>query len=253
MATPEATSQQQAQGTQQTQAPEERAPWITFFPKDVRGEDMYAWGKTVADVANFVRNTVKERDELKAKSGLKIPGADAKPEELAAFRQALGVPETPDGYKVTAPEGMPAEEVKAFLEAAHKAGYTPAQVNEVIAFYQGSIKRALENYNKRNETRLKAAEEEQRTRLAGGDQKKYDGLREKARRTAALIGGDKLMDKVGNDPELVEAFIKLSSVFGEDGSPIGSLTGGTQRPGQVDEKVLKAAYPNSPHMFRPRG
>ena len=40
------------------------------------------------------------------KGMIKVPGKDAKPEEVAAYRKAMGVPEAPDKYAVYRPEGF---------------------------------------------------------------------------------------------------------------------------------------------------
>ncbi|RAI58751.1 capsid assembly protein [Roseicella frigidaeris] len=49
------------------------------------------------------------------------PGADAAPEELARFRQAMGIPESPEGYSITAPHALCCAdaEVNGQLHAAH--------------------------------------------------------------------------------------------------------------------------------------
>lgn len=49
------------------------------------------------------------------------PGADAAPEDLLRFRQAMGIPETPDGYAITAPHDLCCSDpaVNNQLHAAH--------------------------------------------------------------------------------------------------------------------------------------
>ena len=65
-------------------------------------------------------------------------GDDA--EALAEWRQANGVPETYDAYAIELPDGMVLGEadrpvVDGFLEAAHAANLTSAQVNQALGWY----------------------------------------------------------------------------------------------------------------------
>ena len=77
------------------------------------------------------------RDNMRAareKGGLKLPGADAKPEEIAAFRTAIGVPDKPEGYEVKAPDGVELNQplIKGLTEAAVKHGLPKAGFEGVV-------------------------------------------------------------------------------------------------------------------------
>lgn len=85
--------------------------------------------------------------QLKAKT--EAPGADATPEELAAFRKELGIPESPDKYDTELGNGFVWSDAdKAMLEGytkyAHEKNMTPAQVKENLAWYAASQQAALE-------------------------------------------------------------------------------------------------------------
>jgi hypothetical protein len=87
--------------------------------------------------------------EAKVSSGeLKAPpkplAADAKPEEVAAWRKEQGLPENADGYvaALALPNGIiPGEADKpllsSFADAAMKANWTPAQYNQAVGWYYG--------------------------------------------------------------------------------------------------------------------
>ena len=73
---------------------------------------------------------------------LKVPTKDAKPEEVAAFHKALGVPEKAEDYlkdvklengAVLGAADRPAAE--QFVQAVHKAGAPPAVVNAALNWY----------------------------------------------------------------------------------------------------------------------
>ena len=84
--------------------------------------------------------------ELEAKfsqGGLvKIPGKDAKPEDVEAFNKALGVPEKPEDYfkDIKLENGAVIGEMDkpvadSFAAAVHEAGATPAVVNKAMNWY----------------------------------------------------------------------------------------------------------------------
>jgi hypothetical protein len=70
------------------------------------------------------------RDNQKAarSAGLKLPGDDAKPEEVEAFHKAIGRPESADKYEIALPDGHEIDDGFAgpMKEAAFKAGVPAA-------------------------------------------------------------------------------------------------------------------------------
>jgi hypothetical protein len=66
------------------------------------------------------------------------PGKDASPEEIAAYRELNGIPESADKYEFNLPDGIVLGEadkpyVDAFTKVAHEENLTPAQVNKLAA------------------------------------------------------------------------------------------------------------------------
>jgi hypothetical protein len=93
------------------------------------------------DVGALAKSYVSLRKTIGDREVVRVPKPDAKPEDIAAYRKAIGVPESPDKYGVEfpkMPEGMPTwhePTVQSALQTMHKAGLTPAQVSEVIGWY----------------------------------------------------------------------------------------------------------------------
>lgn len=89
------------------------------------------WVKSlnVPDVAALAKMARDNQAALRESGRIKVPGADAKPEEIAAFHRGIGVPNEPSGYEIKAPmgeDGQPLELNDSILgklaESAHKHG-----------------------------------------------------------------------------------------------------------------------------------
>ncbi|NBW07962.1 MAG: hypothetical protein EBR82_08040 [Caulobacteraceae bacterium] len=101
---------------------------------------------------------------LRESGRIKIPGENATPEEVAAYRKAMGVPDGPDGYKVSVkpPEGYePTDADKTFLDTAtkklHEAGAPPQFVDLMHELYFGGVANSLSELEARyDDSALKA-------------------------------------------------------------------------------------------------
>ena len=78
-------------------------------------------------------------------TSVRIPGADAKPEDVAAFHTKLGRPEAAEKYEYAGPENLAErfqtddETINSFRKIAFNAGYTPAQFKAATDFYNGIL------------------------------------------------------------------------------------------------------------------
>lgn len=143
--------------------------WRDRMAAQVGGTDAKAVAKERKRLERFtdptaVYGSYRELDGKFSEGGLvKIPGKDAKPEDIQAFHKALGVPEKPEAYL----ENLQLEEGKVlgdadkpvfaeFSKAAHAAGMTPGQVAAAVNFQlQQQGKAAEEQYNKDMDFRAK--------------------------------------------------------------------------------------------------
>lgn len=58
----------------------------------------------VKDLDSVVKIARDNQKALRESGRIKVPGADAKPEEIKAFHAAIGVPDKPEGYEIKLPE-----------------------------------------------------------------------------------------------------------------------------------------------------
>jgi hypothetical protein len=173
--------------------------------------------------------------ELESKLGrgglVKVPGADAKPEEVAEFHKALGVPEKPEGYlkdvkldngAVLGDNDKPV--AASFAEAMHSVGAPPAAVNAALNWYFKSQEAQAEA--------LDVADDEFRTESEralkeefGNAYKRYTtsiqslfasapgGMDANAEGSlfARLMGGRMADGRIiGNDPDMVRFLVSLA-------------------------------------------
>ena len=120
--------------------------WFDSLPDDVRSNEAAAGWKDKAP-----GDLLKAHLDLegKLKSALVVPGDNATPEQWAEFdakmRSFMGVPEKAEGYKLSMPEGVPADDpiVGALVQQAHVQGLNNAQLNGIL----GNMTKAIAEYN----------------------------------------------------------------------------------------------------------
>lgn len=172
---------------------------------------------------------------------VKVPGKDAKPEEIAEFNKALGVPEKPDGYLdgLTLENGAVIGEadkpvITGFTAAMHKDGAPPSAVKAALNWYYShqaqieadqadaddeakrttttTFKEELGGSFRREMTALKSLFADA---PGGGDDKNPDSLY--SRMLTARTQDGKLL---GNDPD----FLKQLMAWRRDIQPFATVT-----------------------------
>lgn len=98
---------------------------------------------------------------------------DARPEEIARWRQENGIPAKPEEYKINLPAGKQAPKeddpfLKGFLKSAHEANYTQAQVDSAIASFYSEVDRQMDAISEA-EKKAEAATEDKLRQEWGAD------------------------------------------------------------------------------------
>lgn len=163
----------------------------------------------------------------------------------ADARAKLGIPEAPEGYKVTRPEmpdGVPYDDKfeAAMLPVAHKLGITPQQLNglvEAVTQHRLGEFGALAQTSKQAR---EAAESELRTEYGAA----YDAKVEQARRAIAFAGGDQLTQAieaagVGNNPAFIRAWAKVGAMLSEDKLKSGQGGSFAMTPDEARNEIAK--------------
>ena len=181
---------------------------------------------------------------------VKVPGDGATPEEIAAYRKATGVPDTPEEYAITWPELPPGEQLddtarSTWLARMHQIGAPPHIVQAFANLYGQHLQTLHAGYRREAE----AAGQELRRDWGPN----YDANVGRANRYIQKYGGDSLVDLyaqtgVGRNPIAVRAWNKIGEDLQEHGAEAGEpfvrIT-----PEEAEERLttLKADLLKMPH------
>jgi|GEM_PF-2503486 len=104
---------------------------------------------------------------------VKVPAADAKPEDWAAYHKAIGVPEKPEEYGLKAPEIMPegvsydVAQAAAFAATAKELGLTPTQAAKLQEWQIGYVGSQVAASHEASKAALARETELMKTRFGG--------------------------------------------------------------------------------------
>jgi len=209
------------------------ADWRADLPDDL---------KPVAERFNTKADAIKAIADLRKResNAIRIPGKEAKPEEIAAYQKAMDIPAEPAGYLegIERPEFLSDEQWKSehtqgllgrFAERMHAKGAPKAAVQEAIAFEleaEAAILKAQVEADK------KYAEEADKT-LRDEWGREFDKNTEFAKRAIHKLFGEhaeaagKVEDKQGryvlDNPVFRKAFAAIGREMGE-GELGGAMT-----------------------------
>lgn len=189
--------------------------WTNQLPEEFAGtRDSLAKFKTFPDLVRAYDSANK----LVGRKGVLLPTPESSTEEVTAFRKALGVPETADGYaEPTKPAELPDgilwndDIAKSYFEVAHRHNVSTEAMKELI---QLNVKqREFEQ-----QAQVESVNEVRHRGLAhlrqqwGAD---FDRNIAVAQRAAALGGVDP--NSYGwRDPEVVKLVVRMANMMGED-------------------------------------
>ncbi|NJB68526.1 hypothetical protein GGQ74_002199 [Desulfobaculum xiamenense] len=150
----------------------------------------------------------------------------------AELRRVVGVPDTPDGYELTMPEGTEPdpEFVGWFRGAAHELGLSPAQAQGLADRYNALVGGHLDAEARREDER-RAKGRERLTALWGARAEENAAIARRGfERSAQAAGLDAeatcaFLDRHGDEVEVLRIFHKVGMAFRED-----SLAGGDGGP-----------------------
>jgi len=216
--------------------------WANNLPEDSAAyKDTLSKYKSVPDMAKALANA----NALIGKK-LGVPNEKSSPEEVAAFRRSLGVPDTIDEYKFAPdalPEGMTWDDnnVKNYAEIAHKHNIPPTAMKALVTEHA-----KMEHFKMQG---MQAQIEKQHVEAVNTLKKEWGGEFEKnigLAKQAAKIAGVNANSQGFADPEVVRGFVRMAQMMSED--KVGrSMSGSEFMTGSARAKDIMSNPDNSWH------
>lgn len=222
------------------------------------------------DPAAIFGKTRELESKFSAGGLIKVPGKDAKPEEIAAYNKAIGVPEKHEDYlkDLTLENGAVIGEadkplVDGVLAAIHKQGATPAVAKAMLDWYYGHQEKIAADQDEADDTFRRESERLlkdemgpafQRTKNAiaplfatapgGSDTKNENAL------ISRLLGG-RTADgrRIGNDPDVIRWLASIA----HEVNPAATITeDGDQSGKSIDAELaeIRALRTSDPKKYR---
>lgn len=228
--------------------------WLAGVDAETRTKygDALRSHKTVGEFVNAAMEAKGQLDRAneRLQGAVTPPGEGATTEQIAAYRKALGVPESSDRYtleRAELPEGMSHDNSMQtwFSETAHKLNLSQAQAGALFKAYNDL---AVQRFTAGKQVNQAATDKANATmKNEFGEQ--YEGLRNKAALILKKEGGDELAkflesSGLGNNPLMIRAMIGVAKKFSEDYFVDGSPNSGGQKTGTPGEY----SFPNTPGM-----
>jgi hypothetical protein len=178
---------------------------------------------------------------------VKLPGEDAKPEDLAEFHKALGVPEKPEDYfkTVKLENGAMIGDadkpiVDGFAGAVHKAGATPAVVNAALNWYFGHQEQQAAKLDEMDDSFRREADQALKNDYGNGFKRKINSIAPLFATApggpdvanpkslyARLMGGRTADGRIiGDDPDMVRWLAAMSQEINPAASIVEDAGGG---------------------------
>jgi hypothetical protein len=197
------------------------------------------------DINHFAGRALDMRRQLS--TAIIPPGKDAKPEEVAAYRKKLGVPDKAEDYlfeddkdyvPTEVDKAMRGRMAKVFHERnvpAETAKALSAEFKAMTADTAAAIKQADENYAKESDAALRSkwgADYEANKTFAGRAAKELFGEAYETVKGMTDKGDRFIFD----NPVMMEAFAKLGREMGE--SRLGSVLSDTDK-ASIDDRITE--------------
>lgn len=224
--------------------------WLDRLPEDFLPEEDRDAFRVHASKYKSPLDAIKSdynKEKLIGRKSIGIPNEKSTPEEIAAYRKAVGAPESADGYQLKPnqlPEGVDWNDdiAKPFAAIAHKYHIPQAAMSELVAAQLAMEGSRASSAVQAAQADLASGREELK-KAFGSD---FDASILLAQRAAATAGVDPR--SIGfNDPAVVKGFVHLAKLLSEDKLNAVPGAGGVHQGGANKAKDIMTNPSNPLH------
>lgn len=212
--------------------------WLSGLTSDLRTNPVVIGHKKPSD---FVKAALGWKD--KAESAIVKPGEGATPEQVEAYRTAMGIPKDASGYELPESDLVGKEFLEAQRELYLKHELTADQAKAVHEATVGQIAKGAELLKQANVEARTQAEKTLKAELGDRFPQVLQSAQNALRRFATPELNKYLTETgMGNNAELIKTFAAIQDQIGGD-SLLGGSRGGVQPLSEAQKR-----FPNSPEM-----
>jgi len=177
-----------------------------------------------------------------------VPGDNASPEEIAAFRKAIGVPDSADGYEISAPQNLPdglgwnEDAVRNFKSFALEQGLTGKQAAAAVAYHTKMVSEQVAAAIAAHNANAEKTEAKLKTEFGS----EYDHKIQQANNALRVFGLSDALGRAGllADESVIRAMIRIGESFAES-----KLKGGDTPPSSAQARYDELVKnPKSPYF-----
>lgn len=211
--------------------------WRDSLDEDIRDDASLA---TIKDIKSLSKSFVHAR-KMVGKDKISIPNEATTVEEWDEFYKAGGKPENANDYNFARPEDMPEELYNEELassaqELFHKIGLSRKQADALFKFNNDNATASFQNLKNTEETTMQELKDGLYHDWGNAyEQKKHLGnlAVEKGTEGNSELK-DRLVAKLGNDPDFIRFSANIGAKFGESGV---ITTTHIPTPGDIQEQI----------------
>lgn len=183
-----------------------------------------------ADVGALARGYIEAEQAISKKTDglVRIPGEQATPEEVGAYRKALGIPDSANEYKLAVPDGLkslvPDEMAAKFSPIFHAAHIPPAVGNKIVQAYGEHVQALIAQ----RQQEFAAARDALKQEWGDATWERRNILAERAIEKLLTDEQIALFNGAGlsGHPEVLKLFATLGETMAEDGIISGETVPG---------------------------
>jgi hypothetical protein len=214
----------------------ETKSWRDTLPDDIKADPTLS---KYSDVSNLAKAHVELQKKFGQK-GIFKPADNASPEEIRAFREAIGIPTDPAKYDLGKFEGVevPKETIAWAQKMGAEQGIAPAAMKALMTEYMKIEAGVKTGTTKAAETAMKVGLES--LKKEWGDA--YDQNIQKANFVAEKMGGKDFVAElvkagVHNSPTILKTLANAAKLYGEDTLREGGVSDGRVTPAELDAQI----------------